>query len=210
MDPKRLRRLQRKPRRWGRYVVLLILLIAWFFRSPSPEPIPAPLPAQTQNEVKLEIPVVRSPTKLILSVCPALAQAGGKPHLISEILQATGDSTIDFDLEPELLFAVMAAESQCRTTARSKKGALGLMQLTRKTASALRIANPESIEENIRGGAKYLRAMLVRFEGNLPLALAAYNAGPGAIERYGSLPPYVETQTFVRRVLQYYRKMQKS
>jgi len=108
-------------------------------------------------------------------------------------------------LPPALVKAVIRAESNFDPTARSHKGAMGLMQLMPGTARAMGVADPWHAEENVRGGTRYLRSMVNRY-GDVRLALAAYNAGPQAVDRYGDVPPYTETQEYVRRVLAYYRR----
>jgi soluble lytic murein transglycosylase len=103
-----------------------------------------------------------------------------------------------------LVKAVIAAESGFDPYAVSRKGALGLMQLMPQTAAELAVPNPFDPEANVRGGTTYLRRMLDTFDDQLPLALAGYNAGPAAVVRYGGIPPYQETQQYVRKVLELY------
>jgi soluble lytic murein transglycosylase-like protein len=104
-------------------------------------------------------------------------------------------------IRPDLVRAVVQVESGYNPRAVSPKGALGLMQLMPSTAADLGIRSPFDPEENIRGGTTYLRQLLDRFDGNEELALAAYNAGPTAVDRYGhQVPPYPETQDYVRKV----------
>jgi len=107
-------------------------------------------------------------------------------------------------LPPALVKAVIRAESNFDPEARSNKGAMGLMQLMPQTARAMGVDDPWHAEENVRGGTRYLRSMVNRY-GDVRLALAAYNAGPQAVDRYGDVPPFHETQEYVRRVLAYYQ-----
>jgi soluble lytic murein transglycosylase-like protein len=108
-----------------------------------------------------------------------------------------------YDLSPALLQAVVKAESNFQARAISPAGAQGLMQLMPATARELGVEDPFDIEQNINGGAQYLRRMLDQFDGNLKLALSAYNAGPGTVNRYNGNVPYAETQAYVARVLGY-------
>jgi hypothetical protein len=108
-------------------------------------------------------------------------------------------------VDPRLVQAIVQVESGYDDRARSRKGAVGLMQLMPATARTLQVGNRYDAEQNIRGGVAYLRQMIDRFAGRLELAIAAYNAGPGAVERHGGIPPYTETRDYVHRVLTLYR-----
>jgi len=114
------------------------------------------------------------------------------------------DHALAQDLDPKLVEAVIRVESAFDSRAVSNQGAMGLMQLMPGTASDLGVDNAFDVDENLRGGTAYLRSLLDRFRGDLTLAIAGYNAGPGAVEKYQGIPPYRETTDYVRRVLAAY------
>jgi soluble lytic murein transglycosylase-like protein len=109
-------------------------------------------------------------------------------------------------VEESLIRAIIHAESAYQPDARSPKGAQGLMQLMPATAADLNVSNPFDPAENIDGGARYLSQLLAQFKGDVDLAAAAYNAGPQAVNKFGGVPPYDETQEYVRRVKILYRR----
>jgi soluble lytic murein transglycosylase-like protein len=117
-------------------------------------------------------------------------------------------AALEEGLEPEFVRSVARAESGFHQDAVSVKGAVGLMQLMPATASALGV-DAKLAEQNAQGGAKFLRELLLRYHGDATLALAAYNAGPGAVERYKGVPPYLETRRYIVKVLAEYARQQK-
>ena len=110
------------------------------------------------------------------------------------------------DLPPALIHAIIKAESNGQRKAVSPKGAKGVMQLMPFTSKRMRVVDPFDPIENIEGGIRYIKELLVSFEGDLINTIAAYNAGPAAVRKYGGVPPYQETRLYVRRVMDLYRQ----
>ena len=115
-----------------------------------------------------------------------------------------------YNIDPNLIKAIIRAESGFDRYAISKKGAQGLMQLMPDTAKEMRVSDPFNPEQNIAGGVRYLRKLLKMFNGNLVLSLAAYNAGPGQVKRAGGVPRITETRRYIERVLSYYDRYAKA
>lgn len=168
---------------------------------------------------------------VIISLQPGVVQAERKPDPQSQGFIAVDQATIrmfsrpetkaenlrdpvygvadrialEHGLPPELVRSVIRAESNGNPAAVSPKGAMGLMQLMPQTAKDQRVSNPFDPVANVRGGVRYLKNLLGEFSGNLSLALAAYNAGPAAVHKHQGIPPYPETQSFVRTVIERYQ-----
>ncbi len=126
------------------------------------------------------------------------ADVGLSPKDLGEILARAGN---EHNLDVDLLASVVKAESGGNAHARSHAGARGLMQLMPGTASDLGVEDSFKPDQNVRGGSTYLDSLLVRHRDNLALALAAYNAGPAAVDKYHGIPPYHETRAYVARVI---------
>lgn len=172
--------------------------------SPGQAPSPATAasaaassPSPTATTAAYLAPTTAS---LPASAVPAagVESAGASPY-DAAIAQAAARNGI----EPALLHGLIQQESGFNPNARSSSGALGLTQLMPGTASSLGVSDPLDPTQSIEGGARYLGEMLAKFGGNTADALAAYNAGPGAVSQYGGVPPYPETQAYVQKVLGY-------
>lgn len=180
--------------------------IAEITGTPAPAPVAPPVSAATSFAGSLAAAMAPA-GGLNLGEPSALAPAPVAPEHIDALVQ-TNAST--WQVDPALVKAVIANESGFDANATSKAGAQGLMQLMPATASSLGVRDPYDPVQNVAGGTRYLRGLLDRFGGDARLALAAYNAGPGAVERYGDVPPYAETQNYVQNVLASYNKYRTS
>ena len=133
----------------------------------------------------------------------ASAPAMVPPEQIDKLVSANASA---MNVDPALVKAIIANESGFNANATSNVGAQGLMQLMPGTASGLGVTNSYDPAQNVWGGTKYIKGLLDRFNGDTRLAIAAYNAGPGAVEKYSGVPPYAETQNYVQNVLASYEK----
>lgn len=150
--------------------------------------------------LKIEEPSLVQETTPIIKT--NLANTSALPYN-SEVLSAAYETSI----EPALIHAVITVESRHNPRALSKNGAYGLMQLMPATAKRFNVKNKNDPQQNILAGAKYLRELEILYQGNINLMLAAYNAGPAAVEKYHrQIPPYLETQLYVPKVLKLYQR----
>jgi soluble lytic murein transglycosylase-like protein len=142
-----------------------------------------------------------TPTAPTWDVSDTSSSVAGMPY--GDLIMSAGQK---YGVDPALIAAVIQQESDFDPSCVSSAGAKGLMQLMDDTAAGLGVTDSFDPAQNIDGGTHFLKEMLDRFGGDLSLALAAYNAGPYAVEKYGGIPPYEETQAYVPRVLDYYRQ----
>lgn len=151
--------------------------------------------------IKIEEPLSQDASSQIVLKITSAKNINHLPYN-SEVMLAAKETAI----EPALIHAIITVESKHNAKALSKKGAYGLMQLMPETALRFNVYDKNNPRQNILAGAKYMRELLTKFNGDLNLSLAAYNAGPTAVQKYGRIPPYNETLHYVPRVLKYYRQ----
>jgi soluble lytic murein transglycosylase-like protein len=166
--------------------------------APAKQPVPETTASGVTARPNDADPVSVAASSAASATPPPASQTEPQQRRIDRCIRATADR---YRLPPDLIRGVIQAESAFQADAVSPAGAQGLMQLMPATARELGVDDPFDIEANIDGGSRYLKQMLDRFGGDLPLALAAYNAGPGTVARYNGRVPYAETRQYVRRVL---------
>jgi len=168
-------------------------------RSKIDQPPPGSNPDRA-TQVSLDEKAVAASQKTAMAAIPQPLSAKAERQAIQHAIQRAAER---YNIPSDLIQSVVRCESNFQPEALSHAGAQGLMQLMPATADDLGVTDPFDIQQNIDGGTRYLRQMLDRFEGDIERALAAYNAGPETVGRYGGIPPYRETQAYVEKVMRY-------
>lgn len=164
----------------------------------------------TRVETVADLPLGTEPVSAVLAAPqrPGSVAPSSEPERLSaaDLHPILSKAGAEHNVDVDLLASVVKAESDGHTHAVSRAGARGLMQLMPGTAQQLGVANSFAAEDNVRGGTAYLDELLTRYHDNIPLALAAYNAGPEAVDRYHGIPPYHETRLYVARVVREFNR----
>jgi soluble lytic murein transglycosylase-like protein len=164
--------------------------------------------AQITGQALQPAPSASGAPSFAAMVAAASAQPQSRPlqPAPADIERLVSMNANTWGVDPALVKAIIANESGFDPNATSKTGAQGLMQLEPGTAAGLGVSDAYDPAQNVAGGTRYIRGLLDRFHGDLRLAIAAYNAGPGAVVKYNGVPPYAETQQYVENVLDSYQK----
>lgn len=176
---------------------------ASFNRSPLPGDRPTIKASSSghPNHCRPSLDLQPSPTEVRSEVDSSHGDRSNDIHILPDIRHGISNAAKKYAVSEKLIQSVIQAESNYRPDALSPAGAQGLMQLMPATARELGVTDPFDVDQNIDAGTRYLKKMIDRFNGNIKMALAAYNAGPGTVERYNGNVPYQETQTYIQRVL---------
>lgn len=170
------------------------------FQNAKSEPVAFDKVLQASAKAKFGDLITNPSARVNAQIYTPSTNVTSKDKIKNIIFQAAKKHGVD----EKLVNALVKQESGFNPNAKSKVGAMGLMQLMPATAKGLGVTNPMDPEQNVDGGVRYLKSMLNRYNGNVILALAAYNAGPGAVDRYDGVPPYKETQNYVKSILANY------
>lgn len=193
-----------KIRKHYRVFGFVLLFLLWLSAASAPADIYMYI--DSQGVLHFTNTPTSSNYKLYIKERPVVRPASGSSKRYDHLIrQASEKHGVAFPL----LKALIKVESDFNPRAVSRSGALGLMQIMPENVAALNIKDPFDPSQNIMGGARYLGQLLQRFKGQLPLALAAYNAGPTVVERYRRVPPIKETEDYVQRVMRYYYSYKK-
>ena len=149
--------------------------------------------------------IKRYKTKKSGTKTPSLIRGKTNGYPLNDFSNETFEASKKYGINENFIKAIIAAESNFKADAVSPKGAIGLMQLMPKTALRLKVVDPFDPYQNIDGGTRHLKHLLKQFKGNRHLALAAYNAGEHQVKKYGTIPPFKETSSYVRKVLNYFK-----
>jgi soluble lytic murein transglycosylase-like protein len=196
------------------FCILFVVVVSAQAQGPLSPPARPPVPLTGEQQEKLRLEEAAKKNSPLQTTAPVTNPNSVKIPAVAVGKVSSGNTTIDafvaeaasiHGLDPYLILSVMRHESGFNRNALSPKGASGLMQLMPATAARFGVRNIFDVHENILGGAKYLRWLLDRFDGDVRLALAGYNAGEGAVEFYGNrIPPFYETQNYVRAIYSRY------
>lgn len=176
-------------------------------RTARPMPVPSPARARVPSQAKARSPF-ETPAELRVAAAPVNAVPARLTTPPPSVETLIHDAAKRHDVDPELVKAIVGVESNFSPRAVSNKGAMGLMQLMPATARRFGVGNVFNPVENVDGGVRYLKYLLGYFDGDLKLSLAAYNAGENAVVRYGGVPPYRETQNYVKKIADVYSMLQ--
>jgi soluble lytic murein transglycosylase-like protein len=185
-------------------LVIGLALLQYIWNSDSPS---TPAAIKRYSKTLASSLVKHLPSRFLISgrLSSYSSYLGAQAHWKKHYRPKLREIAPRYGLDPRLVEILISVESGFRADAISSRGAVGLMQVLPTTALDMNIANPFDPIENLHAGCRYLSRLIRTYKGDLSLALAAYNAGPGAVDRYGGIPPFPETQDYVKKILKRYR-----